>query len=61
MKRKFEVPIVYRGAIYYIVEADSDIEAETIARARFENGESGDIPIVVFEDIERIGDIEEIS
>jgi hypothetical protein len=59
--KTFEVPVCYRGQTNYIVVASSKDEAEKIARARFENGENGDVPIIEFEKIDRIGEIEEIK
>lgn len=61
MKHTYEVPIVYKGQINYIIEAESDIEAETIARAKFDNGDRGSVPVIEYEKIDRIGDIDKID
>lgn len=46
MKKTFEVPIIYKGQINYIIEAESQDEAQSIACAKFNNNDKGDIPVV---------------
>lgn len=60
MKKTFEVPIFYKGFINYIIEAESRDEAQSIACAKFNNNDEGDIPVIECEEIDRIGEIEEI-
>ena len=58
--KEYEVPIVYTGQSNYIVTADSPADAESKARARFNNGEASDTPASDYEKVERVGSIEEL-
>jgi hypothetical protein len=55
---KYEVPVVYRGQDNFIVEVENPREAEEIAIARFNNGDTPDILGTEWERIEYIGQIE---
>ena len=57
---RFQVPLNYYGTNYYIVEAVSKSGAEAKARARFFNGENGDLPHCEQEEIDWVGKIEKI-
>ena len=56
----FDVPICFFGQENYIVKAKNKSEAEKLARARFDNGEDGDLPSG-FQKIDFIGEIEEVE
>jgi hypothetical protein len=58
---KYEVSINYFGTNTYIVEAVSKVGAEAKAKARFHNGENGDLPGSDFEEIDYMGKIERID
>lgn len=54
---KFEIPIVYRGQCNYIVEANTEAQAMTLANERFMNGDPPDELGNEWEEIERWGEI----
>lgn len=55
---KYEVPIVYRGQLNYIIEAESPAQAAEIARNKFANDDKEDILGNEWESIEKIGEID---
>lgn len=57
---KYEVPIVYRGLSTYIVEATSPEEATRKALRKFENGEVADPLGNEWEEVERVGEVEQV-
>jgi len=57
---KYEVPIVYRGQCNYVVEADDAEQAEAKARLAYGNGEAATPLGNEWEEIERIGTIQEV-
>jgi len=50
----FEVAIVYKGQASYFVEAPDEEAAETLACARFRNGDNGDPCGTEYEAIENL-------
>ena len=54
---KYEVPIVYHGQDTYIVEANSPQEAEAIARAKFNDGDTPEPLGNEWEILDHIGEI----
>lgn len=54
----YEVPVVYKGQSDFIVSATSPEQAEQIARAMFNNNENPTRE--VYEQIERIGEIQKL-
>ena len=58
---KYCVPIVYTGLENYIVEAETPEKAKALAKAAFKNGEKGTSLGNEWEEIDRFGDVEEIS
>lgn len=57
---KYEVPIVYRGQLNYIIDAETPEQAVKIARNKFSNNDKEDILGVEYEEIVRIGSVEPI-
>jgi hypothetical protein len=58
---KYNVPIVYKGQVNYIVEAESVEEAEELAREQWSTGEK---PVELgneWEKIERFGVVEPVE
>lgn len=58
---KYEVPIVYKGQVNFIVAADSKEQADQIARDRFRNNDKADTLGNEWEEIDRVGEIEELG
>jgi hypothetical protein len=58
---KFCVPVIYSGLSNFIVEADNKEEAETKARELFRGGETPDMLGNEYENVESIGEIEQLK
>ena len=58
---KYAVPVVYRGLNTYIIEASSPEEAREKALIEYQEGEPGCPLASDWEEVERVGDIEEIK
>lgn len=61
--KKFAVPVIYRGLSNFIVEAETPEKAKELARTGFHLGTEPDILILgnEFEEIERVGEPEEVK
>jgi hypothetical protein len=57
--KEYEVPVVYRGQVNYVVKAGSPQEAEAAARLRYSTGDSGDVLGNEWEEIEKVGEVKE--
>lgn len=51
---KYEIPIIYRGQVNFIVEAESPEKALEIATQRFNNGDTPDVLGNEWEQIEMV-------
>ena len=60
IKMKYEVPIIYRGQVNYIVEANSPEDARQKADERFKKGEPANILGNEWEEVEEFGEILEL-
>jgi hypothetical protein len=58
--KKYEVPIVYRGQCTFIVEAETPEQASDVAVAKFKDGDEPDVLDNEWEEVDRIGTIEEV-
>jgi hypothetical protein len=58
---KYEVPIIYVGLSNFIVEAETEEQAREKARLKFRGGEQPDVLGNEWEEIERIGEIQEVT
>ena len=61
MKKKYEVPITYKGTVNYIVEAENAQEAEIEATIRWGRCDIGDSPCTDDEEIIKVGKIIEFG
>lgn len=59
--KKFAVPVLYRGLSNFIVEAETPEKAKELARTDFHLGTEPDILGNEFEEIERVGEPEEVK
>ena len=59
--KTYEVPMIYRGLANFIVSAETQEEAEKIARSKFTNGDQPDMLGNEAEEIERVGEIKELT
>lgn len=60
MGKLYAVPIVYRGQDNFVVEADTPEQAKELASAKFSDGEPADEMGNEWEEIERVGEPEEV-
>lgn len=58
--KKYEVPVIYRGQINYIVKANSKEEAEEIARVLYRGDTPGDTLGNEWEVIDKLGEVKEL-
>ena len=59
--KEYQVNIHYRGCNSYIVKANSDVEAEALAKSRFDDGDNGEVLGVGFEVFDKFGDVTELD
>ena len=60
MAKNYEVPVVYRGQITYVVEAEDEEEAEGKADVLFNRGVKPEPLGNEWEEIERFGIVKEV-
>jgi hypothetical protein len=61
MKKKYEVPVIYQGQCTFIVEAETPEQASNLAVAKFKNGDEPDELGNEWEEVDRVGTIEEVG